>query len=1508
LLLSAPAFGQSTAASLGGTVMDASQAVLPGAAVTAINTATGVETKTTTNNSGVYNFPSLQPGVYNVVAVISGFQTATKTDVRLGMGSQTRLNFDLVVAGTTTEVEVTTSVENVILDAGSSTGTVLQENAVIELPLVANDAMELINVMGGVVKSESPTFYGDQQTFAGVSGNNINISRDGISVNEIRYNSGITSPARLNPELVGEFKMVLSPVDAEMGRGAGQVQMTTKSGTNAFHGSGVWNIQNSALDAYDYSDKDQAVVNPRAWRNLHNYTLSVSGPIIKNKTFFFASWDQAIARGRTSLSTRVLTNCARKGIYRYLTGVRNTNALADPAVISGTTPQRPTVDFAGNPLLNYTFPDNPMYGAFSGQQNNATLMYQSVLGELDSTALAQIAAEPVNCSQYLPDYGPNDMIPVTANFRVSNPWDNYRNQYDQSGFVSRFTAMMPEANDWQVGDGLNIAGYRWTRTSKGSATIFGGNLYDDNRKALTVKIDHNINVNHRISGTYSYETNYGDDGERVWPESYGGYGGLIERKPQTFTVTLTSTLSPMLLNEFRVGMSRTETETYDSIYNPQTGSTLSQILVDLIGSDDATRFPRYTNLPILAGAGAGGTAIESTLFHPEGGLNSQPYGSRGNLSTTWGGVDPRWTFADTVTWMKGSHSFKGGVEYRMQKSYQENNGLPSFSNGADTYPSVKGGVLSSLSPYRDDAFSSGASAWQNMPAADLDYFTGLRTQTGNYAGAYNLMTYMTGSIGVISQYFFVTDAKNPRWNKAGDGELFKVADLRNREFSAFFKDDWKLNNSLTLNLGVRYEYYGVPWDAQGLTAGVLGGFAAAMGATGGDLSNWMPTVSQLESVSGPAGTGDTGYRTQQAFIGPNSSHPEISAFNKDMNNFAPHVGFAWQLPWFGAGKTTLRGGYSISYTKVSNFDNTFGYSSVLSNAPGMTYAYLYSGGENCLGVDQNGAAPGNGCYLNFDNFGKLLPLYDSSSGFLGMATQPTILGEQPIYKRDQTLSMYDPNIRNPYIQNLTLSLTRQIGNNLTVDVRYIGTLTRKGISSTSMGLNVNTPNLINSGLMEELIKVRAGGESAMLNEMIRPGTLNVQGNNFTLSGSQQIRNQYATNLALGNMNAVAAALATANGAATGSLATLQAPGVSGLVLRNSASGSTLNGKPTPENLIYANPQYAAVYVRRNQEHANYHSMQAQVTMRPTRGLNFQATYTWSRNLARAAVTDYRDWTADYWLSGQHRSHQLNVNGTYTLPFGANGFIARNASGLVKKAVEGWQVGWIASAVSGVPMSLTGATTLWANGAMNITPEGEKLWNNKAGKVEWDDELNDGQFFGGKYERIIDPQCFNPAVIAPGASGIPGTGLQGTCATNASGLKAIVLVDPSKPVAGYQTVNTVTGALSNPVNGTIIFENPLPGQRGNFQGPRLTGPGRWNLDMNISKSIEFMEGKRIELRVDAQNIFNHATPSYGSSTLGARNNTISNPYVTVNTNSSNSFGLLDTKTGHRTFQGKIRISF
>ena len=1424
VIVSLPSFGQS-ASSLGGTVRDASQAVLPGASITAINVDTGVETRTTANNSGVYNFPSLQPGVYNVTAETAGFQKAAKTDVKLGMGSQLRLNFDMVVAGSTEIVEVTGTAENMILEAGSSTGTVLQEEVLTQLPLISNDVMDLINVMGGVVKSEDPIFSNFQQTFAGVSAGNINVSRDGVSVSEVRWTSGIVSPGRVNQEMVGEFKMVLSPVDAEMGRGAGQVQIMTKSGSNAFRGSGVWNIQNTALDAEEWYLKRSGEKSP--WRNLNNYTLSASGPIIRNRTFFFASWDQQIVREKRPVSVAALTNCARLGIYRYFAGWDNLpflayNQFVAPQFNNGVitnTPARPVVNIDGTPA--YTYKDET--SGYEVNQTPSDMRFKSVFGELSPTAIAALNADPINCSAY----EQQGLVPSTATptNNITSPWSaTYRNSYDQSGYVEKFNNMVPSANAFNYGDGLNTAGYRWNRTEHGANTVFGTGQ-DGERKSITFKIDHNINSAHRLSGTYSYDKTAGEDSYPSWPNEYA-FGGVIERRPQSFTATLTSTLGPTLLNEIRFGLSRTVARKKDALVaNPD---KLKQVLHDLMPISDT--------FPVIVG-------YDPIGYSP--GINwmfnstspSHPFGSMGIKDGSWGGVDHRWTASDTITWMRGTHSFKGGFEIRLAKSMQETNG--DYATGP-LYPAVLGGAMSTSS-YNNTEFAS----WANDGMVGSELFG-----TGGYGTVRNLLNYFSGSVAELRQAFYANSAKNLTWNNLGAGEMWKISDLRSRELAFFFKDDWKVNNSLTLNMGVRYEYYGVPWEESGMTAALTGGSSSIWGPSGGDFSTWMPT--------NPGAQYDPSRLAGYQFVGPNSPHSDLGAWNKDMNNFAPHVGFSWQLPWFGQGKTTLRGGYSISYSPITNFD---GYAGIIANVPGITYNRVY-GGET----------PGQYITLNDLLTGSYFPLASPDT----MTPAVNVLGVKTVDDRRSTISVYDDNIRSPYVQNMNLSLTRSVGNIVTVDVRYIGTLSRKQLGGT----NINSANYIRNGLFDEFEIVRNGGESTVLNSLIPANTLW-----YGATGSEQLRGSMEidvanfnytplnTYLMQGNYAVVASRLATANGIA---------PAPSG------TAGGVLRAGGAPENLIFASPQFASATLNSNLAHSNYHSLQTQVTMRPVRGLSFQTTYTWSRNLTDQGITNYLTGVRRYYLATQHRLHSLSSYGSFDLPIGENGVLFRNASGVFKKAIEGWQISWVASMTSGLPGSVTGASRWWNDSApVLVRPD---LWDSKAGTVTWADGALSGYFFGDRYIRDIDPQCTTIVGAPTTPGGVPTPGSLSEACYGASGMRALYLRNPDGTA------------------GELVMRNALPGEVGNFAPNELTGPGRWSLDMAMSKAVDFMEGKRLELRVDAQNILNHPTPSNQSTRSNARFTSVSNPDFSLNSANPYGFGVLGTKGGHRTFQAKIRISF
>jgi hypothetical protein len=1470
LLIGVQAFGQSSSASLSGKVLDASKAVLPGATVTATNTSTGVTSTTLTNNVGSYSFPSLPPGTYKVTAEMPSFQTQAKTDVALGISGQARLDFELAVAVTGEVIEVVTSAQNVLIESSSSTGTVLQPQAVTQLPLVSNDVMDLINIMGGVVKSDNPIFSNSEQSFAGVSSGNINLQRDGITISEVRYTSGIVAPSRMNPELVGEFKMILSPVDAELGRGMGQVQILTKSGGSAYHGSAVWNIQNSALDANEFNN-NKTNVKP-SWRNLHNYTLSLGGPIRKNKSFFFVVWDQAISRSRTNINTAVLTNCARKGIFRYFTGWNNRNYVGGVTDTGGLTAiGRPVVGFNGVPLAPQfestiardsatkhstitTYPtgvvDNPNTPADESIAAS-TFQFRNVFGPLTQAAQDAINLDPINCAYYDPytDLG----LDAAARPATNGYWENLAPSSTtpyrvlDTGYIPGFTAIMPEVNNWDAGDGLNTGGHRWVRGLTGSDTVFGSGE-DNQRRNITVKIDHNFNDRHRMSGTYMFESNDGEDAYKSWPN---GYSGAVIRKPQTFVISMTSTLRPTLLNEARFGMSRTFTHTQEPLNNVKTGKKMEAMLQQLL---DTTNFPNYAGLPLVVGPGGAGMAFQTENYSPG---PSNPYGSRGNLPATWGGTDNRWTSADTITWTKGNHSFKFGGELRLARSNQDGNGSAGFYGDSNTFPYAQGGTTQYSRPTNISTTTFPAMGGQAA------YYLQYALESGNLGNFVGLLDYMSGSLGTVRQYYFVNSAKALTWNDASKGELTQKIDMRQREFNFFAKDDWKVNSNLTLNLGIRYEYYGIPWLDSGMTTGLAGGSNALFGVSGRSFDTWMS--------ASPVNLG-TDFQTRQTFVGPNSPNPSQMLFNKDLNNFGPAVGFAWQLPWFGKGKTTLRGGYQVSYMPIGNAD-----------------AFVPTMGK-VVGTSKNHQYDGSAAvnpYLSISNLENLVP----TSQFLPSTVKP--LAAIGIRDRSQTLSVYDPNLRNPYIQSLTLSLSRSITSNLTVDVRYVGTLSRKQIGT----VNLNSANWRANGLLDALTAARSGGESALLNTMLNGtqtwdwGTFSMKTVGVNQTAGQFIRANYAANLANGDFSAVASSLATANfdttfgaNAGRGTIAS----GDNGWLLR--ATGM-------PENFIYANPQFATANWRGNLQHSNYHSLQAKVELRPTRGFSFTSTYTWSRNLGDSGTwTDPTNREADYTLLGSHRAHQINTYGSYDLPFGSNGFFFRNTSGAVKRIIEGWQLSWVLGMASGKPETLSSGTNhLYANGVPNfVGPEKYKDILTKGGKVTWDTAVGEGNYWGfdslgrARFAREKDPQCSDGTVVA--------SSLTSSCTLYALYDAVYVSDDPTDK--NFKKVDLV--------NSTLVLAQPLPGQQGNFGRQMMNGIGLFSLDMTMGKSIQITEGKSITLRVDATNILNHPTPSNSTYAWNARFTQIYDPNTTLA--NAEDFGRISSKGQHRTWQAKIRFTF
>jgi hypothetical protein len=174
-----------------------------------------------------------------------------------------------------------------------------------------------------------------------------------------------------------------------------------------------------------------------------------------------------------------------------------------------------------------------------------------------------------------------------------------------------------------------------------------------------------------------------------------------------------------------------------------------------------------------------------------------------------------------------------------------------------------------------------------------------------------------------------------------------------------------------------------------------------------------------------------------------------------------------------------------------------------------------------------------------------------------------------------------------------------------------------------------------------------------------------------------------------------------------------------------------------------------------------------------------------------------------------------------------------------------------------------------------------LFDPKTGHVTWEPGAQSGLFFGDKYVQVTDPQCANVdnSQAYPGA-----TSLRGTCTSN---LHALALAADTSQ---------------------IVFQHAEPGVRGNYDPNSLTSPGRWSLDMALSKDITIKEGKSLNFRMDINNIFNHPTPSgTAPSSYDQRTYAAGAPVSDLN-NTTQPFGYIGYKVGHRVFSAKLRLSF
>lgn len=311
-MLATSAFGQVATARLEGSVQDQTGAVVPGAKITAVNVHTQHTVEQVSDSAGNYTFPSLQPGTYNLSTEASGFRKTVIEKIELNVSAVVSQIIKLEVGQTSESVEVTANTVSVqTTDSQISRAVTMRD--IDTLPQLGRTPISLAAFQPGVQINPADS------TFSHVNGNrqgSNNATLDGIDVNDSlvpRLGLALTSN---NTDSIGEFRIVTAAGKAEYGRSSGgQIELITRSGTNAFHGNAFDFLRNTATNANDFFNNQSGGTVPKFIQNI--YGASLGGPIIHNKTFFFANWQGTRARTETVRNRTVLTPTAKQGIFRW---------------------------------------------------------------------------------------------------------------------------------------------------------------------------------------------------------------------------------------------------------------------------------------------------------------------------------------------------------------------------------------------------------------------------------------------------------------------------------------------------------------------------------------------------------------------------------------------------------------------------------------------------------------------------------------------------------------------------------------------------------------------------------------------------------------------------------------------------------------------------------------------------------------------------------------------------------------------------------------------------------------------------------------------------------------------------------------------------------------------------------------------------------------------------------------------------------------------------------------
>src|SRR6202008_3821755 len=350
LLCSVLAVGQSTYGSIAGSVTDPSGAAISGANVTLTNAGTSEIRTQPTNADGQYSFVNLIPGAYKIDVEKQGFKRSTLPNIVVQVNQSSKIDVSLTVGQVSETVEVSSETPPLQAET-SSLGQVIEQRKANELPLNGRNIFNMITVSpaavaqggsGGTAVGQNPFSWGNYQV-GGSFANQGAEYLDGQPLNIGYINLPIIIPTQ---DSVGEFKVQYSNLGAEWGKfSGGVVNFSTKSGTNGWHGSAYEFFRNKVLNANEYFNKQHQLEagqkNEAPPWSQNQYGIQVGGPVIKDKTFFYVSWEQYRQRTGSPNTTTVPAAGMLNGDFSALCTLGFTNGVCNPGPIVDGVPTFP---------------------------------------------------------------------------------------------------------------------------------------------------------------------------------------------------------------------------------------------------------------------------------------------------------------------------------------------------------------------------------------------------------------------------------------------------------------------------------------------------------------------------------------------------------------------------------------------------------------------------------------------------------------------------------------------------------------------------------------------------------------------------------------------------------------------------------------------------------------------------------------------------------------------------------------------------------------------------------------------------------------------------------------------------------------------------------------------------------------------------------------------------------------------------------------------------------------